>query len=239
MNEITNIENALESSTAKDNLLDILGAAADYSLEKILEFGDGIPILSYLTKGFKASLAVRDFIFLEKVIDFLRTVGEVPTQQRRNMIIKIQQDRSYNEKFGKVSLVALERFDDVNKAKLLGQAARYLAMDQISFQLYKRVSFIIGRLYLEDIFSFAESKSTLRYLHFITDLEALGLVKTSYGLVKSYSDDEFPNDVGSSVKITDLGRLINCIALKIPLIEQPPSIKGGASFVEALLKKYT
>ncbi|WP_222536971.1 hypothetical protein [Pedobacter polysacchareus] len=237
MNEITKIENALEFSTAKDNLLDILGGISDYSLEKFLDFGDGIPIISYITKGLKASLAIRDFLFMEKVVEFLRTIGEQPTQERRNMIKKIQDDDSYKEKFGKVSLVAIERFDDVEKSKLLGQAARYLSMGEITFPLYKRISFILSRLYVSDIYTFAENKSRIDSLHFVADLEALGLVKTSYGLVKNHSD---PGDgVGSSTKITDLGKLVKCIALKESLeLQVPTGIIGKETFVERLRMKF-
>lgn len=242
MNEITNIENALESSTAKEDLLDILGGVADYSIEKLLDLGDGIPIVSYLTKGVKASLAVRDFLFMEKVIEFLRKIGEEPTQERRNMIKRIQENPSYNEKFGKVSLVALDRFDALEKAKLLGQAAKYLSMEQITFSLYKRISFIIGRLYIADIHTFSESNRWLNHLHFVTDLEALGLVKTSYGLLKMYSDEgiEVPNDIGSRTTITDLGNLIKCIALKQESLDEQV-LKGNnkmESFVNRLKKKY-
>lgn len=170
MNEIINIENSLEASTAKDKLLDIIGGAADYSLENFLEMGDGIPIVSYLTKSVKATLAIRDFLFMEKVIEFLREVGEEPTASRQKMIDKIQENSEYSQKFGKVSLVAIERFDDSEKARLLGQAARYLARDEISFSMYRRVAHILDRLYIADILTFANTSfDKLMYLKFITD----------------------------------------------------------------------
>ncbi|TCD26323.1 hypothetical protein EZ456_13570 [Pedobacter psychrodurus] len=230
MNEITNIENSLEASTVKDNLLDIIGGSADYSIEKFLDMGDGIPIVSYFTKGFKATLAVRDFLFMEKIIEFLREIGEEPTTKRKKMIDKIQEDLSYSQKFGKVSLVAIERFDDIEKAKLLGQTARYLARGEITYSLYKRVAFIIGRLYLADILSFGSHEKSLVLLNFTADLEALGLTRTDWGMVRESSDHDGPQ-VGSRIKITDLGKVVKCIITNNVLSTQVPS---GINVVESL-----
>lgn len=243
MNEITNIENSLEASTAKDNLLDIIGGAADYSIEKFLDMGDGIPIVSYLTKGVKTTLAIRDYIFMEKVIEFLREVGKEPTSSRKKMIDKIQGDSEYSQKFGKVSLVAIERFDDVEKAKLLGQTARYLARDEISFSMYRRVAHIIDRLYIADILTFANTDfDRLMYLKFITDLEALGLVKSNYGLESRYSSEEAndrENSIFYTANNTDLGTLIKCILRNESMdAQRPQGPDVTESFVEAIKKRY-
>ena len=72
MNEITGIEDALEASAAKDNILELIGGAADFSIENLIDLAYGLPVISYFTKGVKAMQAVRDFLFMEKVIQFLR-----------------------------------------------------------------------------------------------------------------------------------------------------------------------
>lgn len=179
MNEIRSIEDALEASTAKDNLLDIIGGAADYSLEKLLDLGDGIPFISYLTKGVKATLGLRDFLFMEKVIEFLRKVGEEPTTKRREMINKILGDSKYSQKFGKVSLIALERFDDLKKATYFGHAAKYLARNEITFSLYKRISFTIDRMYISDLTRFAGNAHNDLPEYLKRELESFGLLKSS------------------------------------------------------------
>lgn len=186
MNEITNIENSLEASTAKDDLLDIIGGAADYSLENFLKMGDGIPIVSYFTKGVKATLAIRDFLFMEKVIEFLKEVGKESTANRKKMIDKIQEDSDYSEKFGKVSLIALERYDELAKAKYLGLAAKYLARENIAFSLYKRLAFVIDRMYVTDMVRFATASATNLSEYLKAELSSLGLL-TSSTVVKNTS----------------------------------------------------
>ncbi|TKB96175.1 hypothetical protein [Pedobacter cryotolerans] len=179
MNEINNVSDSLEASIAKDNLFDIVGSLGDYSLDKLLDLGEGIPIISYFSKGVKATIAVRDMLFLEKVVEFLRTVGEVPTEQRLKMIDKIQSDKSYNEKFGKASMIALERFNDVKKARILGQAAKYLSRDELTFRLYKRLSFTLDRLYIDDLLFFSSTPVISRLpVYLKSDLETLGLIKS-------------------------------------------------------------
>lgn len=230
MHEIVTIQNALEASIAKDKLHDILSGIADYSLEQLLDLGDGIPVISYLTKGVKASLNIRDFLFMEKVVEFLRKAGEEPTEQRQRMIKNIEEDTNYSQKFGKVSLIALERFDDLVKAKYLGNAARYLARNEITFLLYKRIAFIINRLYSDDLLAFAKSHmiSTPEYMK--TELEALGLLKSqiitkdkSSNLISSGSSKLV--SVNYKWEVTKVGRCLKSIILEQP-IEFPGHPRG-------------
>lgn len=222
MNEITTIENALEASTAKDNLLDIIGGAADYSLEKLLDLGDGIPFISYLTKGVKATLGVRDFLFMEKVIEFLRRIGEEPTMKRQKMINKIQENTGYSQKFGKVSLIALERFDDLRKATYLGLAAKYLARNEITFSLYKRISFTIDRMYISDLTRFAASNYNDLPEYLKRELESFGLLKSSIvtkgnnSNLSSRGSSELVN-VNFKWETTKIGKAFKDILLDRPL----------------------
>jgi len=182
MNELNDIGESLEASLAKDTLVDIMSGLGDSTIEMLLELGDSIPVFSYFTKGVKAANEIRDFIFLEKVVKFLTTLGEVPTSERLRMIDKIQSDSKYNEKFGKFSLIALDLYEDKTNAQLLGIAAKYLARDEISFSFYKRISFIIGRLFIDDLLNFAnDDNRTLRDISL--DFESLGLLKTDYKMV--------------------------------------------------------
>ena len=82
----------LETSVAKDDLLEIVGELSDYTIEQLVGIGEHIPIISYLTKGIKVTQTIRDAIFLEKVVMFLQSVGKIPNEKRRQMIAKIQND---------------------------------------------------------------------------------------------------------------------------------------------------
>ena len=70
--KLNDVGESLESSIAKENLLEIIGGMSNYRLEKLLDLGDSIHIFSYLTKGLKTSIAIRDAFFLEKVMAFLQ-----------------------------------------------------------------------------------------------------------------------------------------------------------------------
>jgi len=45
--------------SSKDNLLEIIADLNDHPLEKLLDLGESIPILSTLLKGIKATIAIR------------------------------------------------------------------------------------------------------------------------------------------------------------------------------------
>ncbi|WP_124559061.1 hypothetical protein [Pedobacter sp. KBW01] len=166
----------LEASVAKDKLYEIIGGLADSTLEKILDVGDAVPIFSYIAKGLKATIAVRDAVFLEKVIAFLSEIGKVPTSARQKMIEKIQQDTQYRQKFGKFSLLYLDRLNDEFKAGYLGRAAQYLSRGEITYDFYQRFAHIMDNLTETDLLELTE-KTFLNFgRNTFHSFESLGLM---------------------------------------------------------------
>jgi hypothetical protein len=222
MNEnLESIGESLEFSLAKENLLGIIGDLSDYTLNNLLGISENIPIISYFAKGVKATIAVRDLIFLEKVISFLKKLGETPNGQRKLMIDRIQNDESYRYKFGKFSLIALERYNDERKAIYLGIAAKYLAREEITFEFYQRFSHILNSLTVLDL----EILTRNDFLNFARNTfyayESLGLVSI---VLKISSDSENklawkqdPNIIRvSHRKLTDWGETARKILLELP-----------------------
>lgn len=213
---------SLESSVAKEDLLEIIGDLSDYSLEKLLDLGDAVPIFSYLTKGLKATIAIRDAIFLEKVIVFLQHIGKVPNKERQKMIEKIQNDNKFRYKFGKFSIIALDRYDDEYKAKYLGIAAQYLAREEITFEFYQRFSHILDGLTVPDLQEFT-GKTFLNFgRNIFYAFESLGLLTTALKLPtesdKKLAWKQDPNIIKVSHRhLTDWGQMAKNILLELPI----------------------
>lgn len=152
----------------------MIASLADGSLEMILATGDAIPIVSSITKGIKSATAIKDYFFYEKVVDFMKTIGQVPTERRVKMIAQIQSDSRYREKFGKTTLIILDRLDDKQKATLLGRLAVHLANEEMNYEVYRRLAYIVDRMYINDILDFANKNDTFADYR-ITNLESLGV----------------------------------------------------------------
>jgi hypothetical protein len=219
---LANVGESMEMSVAKDNLLEIIGDLADLPLERLLDMGESIPVVSSLLKGLKATIAVRDAIFMEKVIVFLQTVGEIPTKDRIKMIEKIQTDPKYRQKFGKFSIKALERFDEEHKAKYLGIAAHYLAREEISFEFYQRFSHIIDSLTISDLNKMTQKSFMSMGNPPYQAYESLGLLHTTLKLMTesekklAYKMDPLVVRV-SHRRLTVWGESVKNILLQVPL----------------------
>lgn len=212
----------LETSVAKEDLLEIVGELSDYTIEQLMNVGENIPIISHLVKGIKATQAIRDAIFLEKVVVFLQTIGKTPNDKRQQMIAKIQSDEKFRTKFGKFSIKALDRYDDEQKAKFLGMAAQYLAREEITFDFYQRFSHIIDSLTIADL----ESLTDKTFLNFGRNtfyaFESLGLISITLKL-PTESDRKLawkqdPNIIQvSHRRLTDWGETVKNILLSSPV----------------------
>lgn len=216
---------SLESSVAKDNLLEIIGDMSDYTLDRILDLADVVPIFSYLTKGLKATIAIRDAFFLEKVVAFLQTVGEVPNGARIEMIAKIQNDETYRYKFGKFSLIALDRFNDEYKAKYLGIAAQYLSRDEITFDFYQRFCHVLDSLTVADLHDLTGATFLNFGRNTFHAFQSLGLISISLKLPtegdhkSAWKQD--PNIIKiSHRRLTDWGQISKNILMQSPINSQ-------------------
>lgn len=213
---------SLELAVAKENLLEIIGNLSDYTFEKLLDLGEAIPIFSYLTRGLKATFAIRDAIFMEKVVMFLHNVGKIPKDERSRMIEKIQNEEKYKQKFGKFSIIALDRFDNEFKAKFLGIATQYLAREEITFEFYQRFSHIIDSLTVADL----QEITGPTFLNFGRNtfyaFEALGLIQVVLKLPnesdRKVSWKQNPNIIQVSHRnLTNWGEAVKNILLELPI----------------------
>jgi hypothetical protein len=54
---LNTVGETLETSVAKDDLLEVIGELSDYTIEQLITVGEHIPIISHLVKGIKATQA--------------------------------------------------------------------------------------------------------------------------------------------------------------------------------------
>ena len=212
----------MESSVAEGELTDLAASLSDVTLEMILKAGDAFPIFSFLTKGVKATMDIREAFFAEKVFKFLKSLGEAPEAERQKMIKEIQESEKYRQKFGKFSIVVLERLNDDLKAEYLGRAAKYLVVGDIDYGFYQRFALILDALFIDDLHRLTDNNflsiGDNHYDHYLS----LGLISVSMRLPNE-SETRMARKMNQNIikvshrHLTDKGLKVKNILLDLPI----------------------
>lgn len=122
-------------------------------LEDVLNLGDYLSFLQpaiVIIKTGIAVLNVRDYLFIKKIKKLIFGFKKMNLIELENKKIDFWDDEK-KEKIGMVSLNVLEKFDDEEKATLLGELLYLLICEKISVEQYLRLCHIISNTFYEDI----------------------------------------------------------------------------------------
>lgn len=184
---------------------------SDLGSAVISKVGEDLPGLGLFFKAAKAISSVRDYYSMEKVIVFLNELSNLTTEQRKNLVAKINIDNIYGQKFGSFIVVALDREDFSMKSRYLARACKYYEYGVISRKALVVVKTVIENMHLSDIetwigpvFRFPKPTDAA-YSSFVAN----GLVKTEFNMQRVHSRgmraDWNLNDEVMKTKLTPLG----------------------------------
>ena len=147
------LEIALLDSVAKDNLKDLIGDAAEYTIDSILESEElkEIPVFGTLIRIATATSSIRDRLFAKKVYKFLACLRDVSPEKRKNFIQSIESKEGGQRRLGETILLLLERLDDMKKPDLIGKVLRQCIVGKIQYKTALRLCSIIDRAYFPDL----------------------------------------------------------------------------------------
>jgi len=106
----------------------------------------------------KTGAAVRDAMFIRKLLAFLANIDKTTSEQRREMMESLE-DPNTQENVGEKLINLLDRFDTSMKAGLMGRAYSAYVARQITRDEFWRVSFVIERLPMTDIAALSSWRS--------------------------------------------------------------------------------
>ncbi len=110
-----------------------------------------IPVIKTLTVAVAAVKSVRDQILLQKLAQFVASLAEVPADQRRAMIGKLEADPAYKRKVGTHVVELLDRVDSHRKPIMIGEVFAAYLRGQIDATIFQRLLGAIERLSTIDI----------------------------------------------------------------------------------------
>lgn len=157
MEETNNDENnlgvALVQSIGKTEILDLSQDFAEIALDS--QLGDGIikeiPVLKFLYSIGKTVISVRDYIFTQKIIRFLTELNSISQAEREELSKKIENDEKFQQRVGETLIMILDRFDHMDKPKLLAKLFRGHLRNDIDSEQFQRLSTAIDRIFIDDL----------------------------------------------------------------------------------------
>lgn len=152
-NNDVGLEIALVNEITSDNLKEILFEGAEITLDNFLEDGvlKEIPFFGSLYKGFKAAIGIRETIFAKKVFRFLNKIKEIPVEERKIFIEKLESKKEFRQKVGEKLIFLIERLDDIEKPEIIGRLFNAAIKEKITYDEFLRLSLIVDKAYLPDL----------------------------------------------------------------------------------------
>lgn len=228
--EISEISNALEVTVKDGELQNVTLEIAEGLTDSLLDEGllKDIPLLGGIYGIYKASISISDKLLLRKLLQFLIALKDIPKSQRHKQIEKIQNSEKYRAKVGEKLLFIIDKCDDTQKAKLIGELFKSYLKEEMDYEDFQRAVVCIDRSNMPDLKLFLDS-------NFVeTTLEDLGSEYVASGLMElvlptpTIRVDKTSNDIKGSgdpdyvienfvlhCQISDIGKIIRKILFTV------------------------
>jgi len=144
------IEGKLIESIKVNGLADLAQEYAELGLDMVLEEGAlrDIPIVGTIVNAYKTVASMRDRIYLNKLVHFLKKVGETTQEQRRKFVEDNCKD---TRQFEEAVLLILEQADNINKISLIGKVFKACILEMINYKNALTISSMVNRAFWRDV----------------------------------------------------------------------------------------
>lgn len=138
-----------------------------------------IPVFGIGFKGYSIYKKITESFFTKKLLKFLFELKDIPQVKREKFISELE-SKNETEKAGEKLLITLNRLNDVDKASIIGKLLKKTILGKLTFDNFKRLTYMIDNSYLEDL----ELLKNNEYLRNINDdikstLHQVGLLNQS------------------------------------------------------------
>jgi hypothetical protein len=183
------INDTFLSTITKSELGGVSTGLAEVAIDVFVKDGvlKDVPILGSLIGLYKGSIAIRDHIFLKKVIYFLSAIKEIPASIRENTFAKLEKEGHNRNAIGETMLLILDKVDSYNKAHLLGLLLKALSISKIDYSDFERFSSVISNVFIQDLLNLPQYASEVT-TNTGNNLEAHSLIMRKSLWVDEYAE---------------------------------------------------
>jgi hypothetical protein len=140
-------------SNIDGQLKDLVADYADRTIDVVLSADvlREIPVVKTVLAGANAIRSIRDEILLRKLGDMLTALADVPQEDRRRMIDRLESDPHYARRLGEHLVELADRIESRRKPRMIGLALAAFARGQIDRLALARLVGAIERLPVVDL----------------------------------------------------------------------------------------
>ena len=156
MSKKISLETSVVNSISSEQLK-IIPDIAEAGLDSFLDEGllKELPAIKHLIGFIKAGKNIRDKLFLKKILLFHRELNNVPQENRKKFVDKMEKQENIRRRVGEALLLILERLDDMEKPVLIAKIFASYIKEEIDYTTMKRLITIVDRAVLSDLYFFA------------------------------------------------------------------------------------
>ena len=156
MPELVEYSNSLEETIKDSDLQNVTIGLSEIIFDKLIDNGivKDIPIIGTVVGLGKATLGIKERLFLKKIIYFISELKNIPQDKRRRIVEKIDGSGKFRTKVGEKLLFIIDRCEDHEKVQIIARLFAAFLSQKLSYKEFLRSSFIVERTVLEDLIWF-------------------------------------------------------------------------------------
>ena len=153
MSELDNLSKSLEHTLKNSDLQNITIGLAEVFTDSLMKDGIArdIPIIGTVIGLGKASIGIKESMFLKKIIHFISELKNISITKRREMIEKIDTSGEFKIRVGEKLLYIIDKCEDHEKSQLIAILFSAFLSEKISYEEFLRASHIVDQVILEDL----------------------------------------------------------------------------------------
>lgn len=159
MSELNKLSNSFSQTLKDSDLQNATIGLAEVFTDSLIEDGIArdIPIIGTVIGLGKASMGIKEILFLKKIIYFISELKNISAAKRHEMIDKIDKSGKFRTKVGEKLLYIIDKCEDYEKSQIIALLFSAFLSERISYDEFLRASHIVDQVILEDLKWFVES----------------------------------------------------------------------------------
>lgn len=191
--EKDNIQESFNDTLINSNLEDLGINISELAIDSILQDGllKDIPIVGSIINLSKFGANVHDRLFLKKILSFLNGPKDVPLDERKKLIERIDSSKKYRLKVGEKLLYIIDTCEDYEISELVGILFKAFAEEKITDDEFFKAASVLKKLTITDFKWFIKERESHYFdLNNVGDLISSGLFELYYEQVSVQIEDE-------------------------------------------------
>ncbi len=153
MSEFKKLTNSFEQTLKDGNLQNVVIGITESLTDSFLMDGiaKDIPIIGTIISLGKATMSIKDRMFLKKMIHFIEGIKNVDKNKRSEMVAMIDSSKKFRIKVGEKLLYIIDKSEDHIAAEYIAKLFNAFLNNKMTYLEFLRSSAIIQKIFIEDL----------------------------------------------------------------------------------------